>query len=288
MVYTQYHDVEDTAHYLWTIAKQLSSSCPAASRHYMLSLKRNSDAELRVLDGRIKPYQFCKYCGSIWTPGNHKVKIQPIPPPNCHIKKLLKIEEQNPWKLNLRQRRKLKTFRKSTNKIVYACNICNKTSKFQGLKKCSNQMKNTIPKIPSVRISKVHRKKGDLNAGLFIKTPVENKLTEKFAKNKQEILEGSSNPDISKQYIKPEVKSSTENKQEILENSFGLLESSKSKVTESSKKANSNPDISKQNIKSELKSSTKNKKRKTLLEKILNQEQEAKKQKSLSSFLISL
>ncbi|GFY67450.1 hypothetical protein TNIN_322541 [Trichonephila inaurata madagascariensis] len=268
-------DIEDTAQYLWTIAKRLTTECPAASRHYMFNLKRNLIMEPNLLYGRIKPYQYCKYCGSVWTPGNHKVKIQPIPPPNCHIKKLLKCEEQNRWRLNLQQKRKLKQFRQSTNKIIYTCNICKKTSKFKGLKKCSNQMKNITH---SIRISTVKRKKGDINAGLFIKTPVENKLTENFAKNKQEILEGSSNSDISKQFIKSEVKSSTKNKQELSENSFGFLESS-----QSSKKANS-----KQNIIPEVKSSTKKKNRKSLLEKILNEEQEAKKQKSLSSFLISL
>ncbi|GFW17691.1 hypothetical protein TNCV_2652481 [Trichonephila clavipes] len=270
----------DTAQYLWTIAKRLSTACPAASRHYMFNLKMNLDKEPKLLDGRIEPYRYCKYCGSVRTPGNHTVKIQPIPPPNCHIKKLLKCEEQNPWRLNLRQRRKLKQFRQSTNKIIYTCNICKKISKFKGLKKCFTRMKNITPKIHSIRISTVKRKKGDINAGLFIKTPVENKLTENFEKNKQEILEGSSNSDISNQYIKPEVKSSTKNKQELLENSFGFLESSK--------KANSNPDISKQNIIPKVESSTKKKKGKSLLEKILIEEQEAKKRISLSSFLISL
>ncbi|GFU49180.1 uncharacterized protein NPIL_261631 [Nephila pilipes] len=252
-------EFQDTAQYLWTIANQLSTTCPAASRYYMSNLKRNVDNESRLLKKEIEPSQYCKYCGCIWNPTNHKVRIHPIPSPNCHLKKLLKLEEEYPWRLNNKQKKKLKKFKRSTNKIIYTCNICKKTTAFSGSKKYIIKKPFRAPVIP-----KVKRKKGDLNAGLFIKIPMENKSQNKQTEN---VLE-------NKQDISAEKKSSSE------------LNPHSKKI---SGKMNSIIDILKQNVTPELKSSVRKKNRKTLLSQILNQEEEAKKKKNnLSSFLISL
>lgn len=161
------------------IAERLATTCPAASRYVLSNLERNDNFKC----SGIKSHQYCKYCGSLWIPGNHKVQIQPIQS-NRYMKKLLKREEKQPWRLNNQQKKKLRKLKNSTNKIIYTCDSCKKTTKFPGLKKyCMRKGKKKL----SFPIQKIKRKKRELNAGLFIETPVENKLKKYVPENKQEL-----------------------------------------------------------------------------------------------------
>ncbi|GIY36449.1 uncharacterized protein CDAR_561291 [Caerostris darwini] len=266
-------ETQQTAQFLWNVTNKLSTTCPAASRFYMSNLK-TLDKESKFLKKEIKPCQYCKHCGSLWIPGNHKIRIQSVPHPNAHIKKLLKWEQEESWKLNTQQKKKLKKFRETTNKIIYTCNTCKKTTTFPGLKKYSTKDKNISFSTP---VPKIKLKKGDLNAGLFIKTPVDH-LTKK-PKNKLE-----KEPEILKATNFSERMNSSEKglKQNVISLSNKLLN-----TPNPVGKVHLTPSVLKQNSTPQLKSSSK--KKKGLLKHILNQEQEAKKQKKgLSSFLISL
>ncbi|CAL1289931.1 unnamed protein product [Larinioides sclopetarius] len=109
-------EIQQTALFLWKTAQSLSEKCPAASRYYVSTLNKHFGNSL-VVQSFIKSHRYCKYCGSLWSYMNHKIRIHPIPSPNRHIKKLFKLEREEPWKLNNRQKKKLKKYRESTNKI---------------------------------------------------------------------------------------------------------------------------------------------------------------------------
>lgn len=61
---------------------------------------------------------YCHHCGSVWNLENSNVGVQARPRRNRHIKFLQKLETSQPWKLNNKQKQKLKKFYESTSKIV--------------------------------------------------------------------------------------------------------------------------------------------------------------------------
>ncbi|XP_055941418.1 UPF0711 protein C18orf21 homolog [Argiope bruennichi] len=258
-------EIVETAVFLHTAANALSTTCPAASRYYMSTLNRHIGNQL-LSRSFAKPHSYCKYCGSLFKHLNHKVRIQPIPSPNRHIKKLIKWEKEQPWKLNNQQKKKLKKYRNSTNKIIYTCNICKKRTPFVGLKKYSAKEQD-VPINTST--PKIKLKKGDLNAGLFIKTPIEEKIQNKLVVNNQDVK--------SQNEVPSEVSTS-----ELMDT---FNPNNGSSIT---RKTQFTSEIMKKNVKPQM-SSSKKKKKKGLLVQILNQEQEARRQKkTLSSFLTSL
>ncbi|GBM45403.1 hypothetical protein AVEN_74980-1 [Araneus ventricosus] len=253
---------QQTALFLWKTAQSLSTTCPAASRYYVSTLSRHVGNSLVA---QSKSYRYCKYCGCLWSYLNHKIRIQPIPPPNCHIKKLLKWEKEQPWKLNNRQKKKLKKYRESTNKITYTCNVCKKTTPFVGLKKYSAKEQEMLISIPA---PKIKLKKGDLNAGLFLRTPTEKKI------------QNESETNIQDNKCQNEVPFQASPTPELMDPSNPNNKPQTTHFTS---------EIMKKNVTPQITSSSKKKKRKGLLAQILNQEQEAKRQKkTLSSFLTSL
>lgn len=74
---------------------------------------------LLVLKNKKKPLQsYCNHCGSIWFDKNYQVRVHARKTLNLHMKKLLQIEEKRPWELNKCQKKKLKKWRESVNKLV--------------------------------------------------------------------------------------------------------------------------------------------------------------------------
>lgn len=61
---------------------------------------------------------YCCHCGSMWNSNNFTINTKPPQPLNSHIKKLMKIDRREPWKLNNRQKKKLRKYFDSTSKIV--------------------------------------------------------------------------------------------------------------------------------------------------------------------------
>jgi len=178
--------VSQTLDHLWKIGHKLSTTCPAASRYYMFNLKRylSHNPTLQIKGTKSKSKKFCNYCGSLWSPENFRVKIQPPPSKNNHIKKLLKWDALQPWKLNNCQRKKLLKFKESTSKIVYYCFICKKSMKYPGFKRKmqSSTIRNSLYTLPS----NIKPNKVDLNAGLFIATPSPIQKRNKIIENTQE------------------------------------------------------------------------------------------------------
>lgn len=157
---------ELTATHLWEIANEMKSQSPAASRFYMFNLEQLWFIKRQTRKLFKKRPTWCTHCGSLWAPENYKVRVKARPRLNCQIKKLLTYEKKKPWKLTLRQKKKLRSYKNSTTKIVYTCFKCKKVSSYQWL--------NVLPKIrpppmQSTPIPKIKVK--DTNAGLFITTP---------------------------------------------------------------------------------------------------------------------
>ncbi|KAG8200348.1 hypothetical protein JTE90_028530 [Oedothorax gibbosus] len=243
---------ELTANYQWTIANRLAATCPAASRFYLSNLERSLTVNPKLLKKDIKrSFSYCNHCGNLWQPGNHHVRVCPPSSKNNHIKKLLKWEAENPWRLNNRQKKKLRKFNESTSKIVYTCNVCKKTSKFSGLTKQPRSVKVSFT-TPVLKI----RSKKDLNAGLFIKTS-----------NEKKSEEVKMQPVVQEQpTLKPPMAIKQNTNIKFLNKPSRTQNLSMNSTTKFSKKRKSD-----------------------LLTQILKQEQELpKKKSSLSSFLMSL
>ncbi|GIY73576.1 uncharacterized protein CEXT_62681 [Caerostris extrusa] len=175
-------ETQQTAQFLWTITNKLSTICPAASRFYMSNLKTLDKESKCNFKKEIKPSQHCKHCGSLWIPGNHKIRIQPVPRPNSHIKKTSEM--------GTRRVMETQHSAKKEAQEIYTCNSCKKTTTFPGLKKYSTKDKNISFSTPA---PKIKLKKGDLNAGLFMKTPVDHltKKTKSKLGKKSEILKAT-------------------------------------------------------------------------------------------------
>ncbi|CAL1289932.1 unnamed protein product [Larinioides sclopetarius] len=150
--------------------------------------------------------------------------------------------------------------------MIYTCNVCKKTTSFVGLKKYSAKEQEVLVSTPA---PKIKLKKGDLNAGLFIKTPIENKTQDESKANIQE--------------------DTCQNEASFQSSSIPqLMDPSNPKEPQKIQKTHFTPEI-KKNATPQSISSSKKKKRKGLLAQILNQEQEAKRQKkTLTSFLTFL
>lgn len=161
-----------TVEYLWKIANHFSESCPAASRHYVLCMARRLLKDDQVANfGAKRQKMFCNHCGSIWKPGNHRVRIKPCPVAGKNMRKLLRRKRDQPWNLTKQEKKKILTFEKSTNKIVYECFICKKRTVFKGDKKAKvpESVQNiSAMTLPSLIFKTPKNKKRDINAGLFI------------------------------------------------------------------------------------------------------------------------
>ncbi|XP_071038347.1 UPF0711 protein C18orf21 homolog isoform X2 [Parasteatoda tepidariorum] len=215
----------------------------------------------------IKKHQCCEHCGSLWSPTNHKVKIQPAAKRNNHIKKLLRWETEQPWKLNNHQKKKLLKYRESSTKIVYTCFCCKKTTKYP----CFKRKIQTKEKMTSLYLlpSKVKPVKRDLNAGLLISHQKKNMPTEN-----ENSIESISNSDMK--IMDKESPSFPTKGLKLSSNPSPIIKLSSTKKQCPSQNVSNTPSLSK-------------KKKKSLLAQILKQEQEtAKKKSSLSSFLFSI
>lgn len=161
-----------TAEYLWKIGNQVSAICPAASRYFVFSMERRLLKDDQVANfGAKRQKMFCNHCGSIWQPRNHRVRIKPCPVSSKNIRKLLRCKRDQLWNLTKQQKKKILTFEKSTNKIVYQCFSCKKRTVFQGNKKAKvpESVQNiSAMTLPSLIFKTPKNKKHDINAGLFI------------------------------------------------------------------------------------------------------------------------
>lgn len=165
------------AEYLWKVGNYLSTVCPAASRYAVFNMermllkddqvKRNAGTDF----GAKRQKMFCHHCGNIWQAGNHRVRIKPCPRANKNLKRLLRREINQPWNLTKQEKKRISSFKKSTNKIVYTCFSCRKTTVFPGNKKAKipESVQNTSTMtLPSMIFKTPKNKKRDINAGLSI------------------------------------------------------------------------------------------------------------------------
>lgn len=265
---------EKSAEYLWKIGNFLSNSCPPASRFYMSTLYKSLQGFPDLLKNRTKiSTAYCHYCGAEWNSDSCKIRIRHRMRHNKHIKKLLQLEKCGVWRLNNQQKQKLRRFRESTNKTVYRCFACRKTTIFAGTK--SNSSRLNISANTSTPVSKLKLNKSDLNAGLFIPSPCDASSSQKKNFDTHKNSPNTSTTECDKEIS-------------MTSNDSMNLSNSKEEISKNSFKNETPPPSCKILPKSSLKQQATAKKKKTLLAEILNHEQNKKSKTKLSSFLVSL
>ncbi|NWR90850.1 CR021 protein, partial [Furnarius figulus] len=75
--------------------------------------------------------RICPYCFQFLAPDSYRVRLKPKMKASPQIEKVLKRKAKN-HKLNMKQTKLLKKYRKSRSVLLVTCKSCNKTTRFYG------------------------------------------------------------------------------------------------------------------------------------------------------------
>lgn len=193
-----------TARYLQKIGSITKNVYPEISKYYLSLSYINEDKTAN----EFKDCPQCVNCLNPLLPDKCKIRIYPRPTMSKQMLLLYKREQNQPWNLSTKDRKKLAKFKIQSNKIVYLCLNCKKTKKYSGSK---------LPKFPvsTASLPKVYfhpsslKKKKNINS-------LTNGLTLNLESSKTlKSTEDSTTPVTKFKYSNSSFNNSSETKNEI-------------------------------------------------------------------------
>lgn len=118
---------EKTRMFKWNAALMYHKVSPSLSRMMMWQFMRTEHTST-MLKTRVQR-SICSFCGSVFQPGNHYMRISPKSKISKRIKKLSRMQTAAPWKLKGMRKKQLYSANIRKGKMIYKCLECNKCTK---------------------------------------------------------------------------------------------------------------------------------------------------------------
>ncbi|XP_064017277.1 UPF0711 protein C18orf21 homolog isoform X3 [Pogoniulus pusillus] len=110
--------------FLEAAAERMVGACPGQARFLLWTLRGSRDNE-RGFE------RICHYCFQFLVPDSCRVRLKPKMKMTPQIEKVLKQEVKN-CKLNMKQTKLLRKYKKSSSVLLVTCNSCKKTRRYNG------------------------------------------------------------------------------------------------------------------------------------------------------------